>query len=203
MSNNSREFSATYIAKIGIFSALCFVLYMIRTPLSFWFPFWLEINLSDVPALICGFTLGPLAGFFTVTVKILLKLPFTSTACVGELADYLIGLAFVLPSSLVYKRKRDLKHAVIGMVSGAVLSIAVSILANVFILIPFYLFVQNWKLSMLVDACKSVINGITEGNFYLYYSAFAVLPFNVLRCVVAGGITFLIYKRVSVLIHKF
>lgn len=203
MSKETTKFSASYVAKIGIFSTLCYVLYLIRTPLSFWFPFWLEINLSDVPALISGFMLGPLAGVLTVTVKILLKLPFTSTACVGELADYLIGLAFVLPSSLVYKRHKDVKHALCGMILGAVCSIITAIIANVFILIPFYLFVQNWKLSTLVEACSGVIKGITEGNFYVYYAFFAVLPFNLLRCVVAGGITFLVYKKISILMHKF
>lgn len=203
MSKETTKFSASYVAKVGIFSALCYVLYLIRTPLSFWFPFWLEINLSDVPALISGFMLGPLAGVLTVTVKILLKLPFTSTACVGELADYLIGLAFVLPSSLVYKRHKDVKHALCGMILGAVCSIITAIIANVFILIPFYLFVQNWKLSTLVEACSGVIKGITEGNFYVYYAFFAVLPFNLLRCVVAGGITFLVYKKISILMHKF
>ena len=203
MSKETTKFSASYVAKIGIFSALCYVLYLIRTPLSFWFPFWLVINLSDVPALISGFMLGPLAGVLTITVKILLKLPFTSTACVGELADYLIGLAFVLPSSLVYKHHKDVKHALYGMILGAVCSIIVAILANVFILIPFYLFVQNWKLSTLVEASSGVIKGITESNFYVYYSFFAVLPFNALRCVVAGGITFLVYKKISILMHKF
>lgn len=203
MSRETSKFSASYVAKIGIFSALCYVLYLIRTPLSFLFPFWLEINLSDVPALISGFTLGPLAGVLTVTVKILLKLPFTSTACVGEFADYLIGLAFVFPSSLIYIRKKDIKHAVCGMVVGALCSVTVAILANVIVLIPFYLFVQNWELSALVEACSGVIRGITENNFYVYYAFLAVLPFNVLRCLIAGGITFLLYKKISLLLHKF
>ena len=89
------------------------------------------------------------------------------------------------------------------MILGAGCSIIVAILANVFILIPFYLFVQNWKLSTLVEASSGVIKGITESNFYVYYAFFAVLPFNALRCVVAGGITFLVYKKISILMHKF
>ncbi len=92
-------FSATRVAVIAVFSTLAGVLYAFGFPIAAAFPSWLELNFSDIPALIGTFALGPVSGGIIVFVKILIKLIIkgTSTAFVGELADLLIGMAFVVP----------------------------------------------------------------------------------------------------------
>ena len=198
----NKIFSAKYIAKVGIFSALAFILYVLNFPLPF-FPSFLEIHLSDFPALICGFALGPLGGALTVLVKILIKLPFTSTMGVGECADLINGLLFVLPASFIYKKYKNKKSAIIGIAAGAVASVVGSIFANWLIIIPFYLRVMHWDLSMIVNFCAKVIPFITEDNFYPCYLFVSVLPFNALRCIIASLITILVYKRISILLKRF
>lgn len=194
-------FNAKLIAKIAILAALSFVLYIINIPLAFAFPVFLELNLSDIPALIGGFSLGPVAGGIIVLIKILIKLPFTSTLCVGELSDLVNGLLFVISSSLFYKYHRTKKGAVLSLLIGALLSIACSVVSNLAVMIPLYMNVMGFTLGQIVNLCPPAF-GITEQNFYIYYTFGAVIPFNILRCLVASIITFLLYKSLTKLMNK-
>ncbi len=196
-------FTAKRLALIGIFSALSVGLYFINVPLSFLFPSFLKINVSDLPVLIGGFAMGPLTGGIIEIIKILIKLPFSDSMCVGELSDLLIGLSFILPATFFYKYHKTKKGALIGLIIGAVTSIFVAVIVNRLIIVPFYVKVMNIPFSALVTLCSEVLPNITEQNFYAYYLPLAVVPFNFLRSLLVGGITFLVYKRVSNLLRKF
>lgn len=197
-----KYFTSTRITVTAIFAALSAVLYLVRIPLSFAFPSWLELNFSDIPALIGAFALGPISGTIIVAVKILLKLVLqgTNTAFVGELADLLIGFAFVIPAGVIYKRRRSIKGAFAAMAVGAICSVAMSIVANRFILIPFY--ADKMGMSTLAGMMTGLFPGCTEENFYNYYLWISVLPFNFLRCLIACLVTFPVYKRISSVIKK-
>ncbi len=204
MEQKKKFFSSSTVAKIAVFSALSYVLYLWpKFPIASIFPSWLEFNFSDIPMLIGGFALGPLAGVIIVIVKILLKLPFSTTVFVGELADLIIGISFVLPASLVYKYHKNIKGALFGTLIGLLCSTVASMFVNRFILIPCYLYLNNWTISTLVGACSKVLKGVNEGNFYTYYTFFAVLPFNLIRCTVCGLLTFLLYKKISIFLNRF
>lgn len=204
MLKETKFFSTSRIAVIALFSALSGVLYaLLRIPLPF-FASWLELNFSDIPALIGTFALGPVSGALIVVFKIIIKLIIsnTSTVFVGELADLLVGLAFVVPAGMIYKRRRTMKGAVLSMVVGSVSSIVMAMLANRFILIPFYINVMGWSMDMLVGMLGSIYPSITADNFYLFYIFASVLPFNAMRCVIACLVTLLLYKHISRFIVK-
>ena len=195
-------FCAKRLAKLGIFSAVAVVLYFINVPLAFLFPSFLEINLSDLPILIGGFSLGPISGVIIALVRYLIKLPFSSTMTVGELSDLINSLAFVLPASIMYYKNKTKKRAVIGILIGATCSVAVALVSNRFVVVPFYLeLFFKGDLGVLVQVCK-IIPNITTENFYSYYIFFAALPFNALRVVLVGTITIIVYKRISKLLNK-
>ena len=204
MKMSQKRISTSRIAKIAILSALSFVLYMFAKFQLPIFPFFLELHFSHVPALIAAFLLGPVDAAIVIGVKILLKLPFSSTAYVGELCDLIIGLAFVVPPGIIYKTKRTLKRALLGIVIGSAASILASILINIYVAIPFYvrLFFDG-DLGKIVAICRPFAPGITEENFNRLYSLYIVLPFNLLRCAVMGAITFLLYKRISKIFGRF
>lgn len=199
--NFKNYFTARKIAKIAIFSAMAYVLYLINIPLVFVFPSFLKLNLSDIPALIGGFSMGPVAGGLIVLIKILLKLPFTSTYCVGELSDFINGLAFTLAASFIYKSHRTKRGAVAAMIIGSIASILAAIVCNICIMIPLYLKVKHFTLEQIVSLCPKSFN-VTTSNFYLYYAFGAVLPFNVLRCLACSVVTFFLYKSLTKLINK-
>lgn len=195
-------FTASNIAKIGIFTALSVILYFVNFPLPF-FPSFLQIHFSDLPALICGFALGPLGGAISVFVKILIKLPTTNTLGVGEFADLIVGLMFVLPASFIYKRDKSKASAIIGIIIGALCSIVSSIFANWLVIIPAYMRVYSLTLADIVGMCSKVLPFITEENFYPTYLFLSVLPFNTLRCVVVSVVTIFAYKHISNLLKRF
>ena len=200
-----KYFTATRMATIAIFAALSGILYLLRIPLSFAFPSWLELNFSDIPALIGTFALGPISGCLIILVKIMIKLIIngTSTAFVGELADLLIGLAFVIPAGLIYKKKRTFKGALLGMAVGAASSTLLAMLANRLILVPFYvmsLFGGNWEI--LLGMIRPLFPSITQENFYTFYIWVSVLPFNLMRCLIAILITLPVYKHISKAINR-
>lgn len=199
----SRRFNAKTVAKIAMFAALCTVLYFVPKISIPGLPPFLELNLSDIPMLIGGFALGPAAGAVIVFCKILFKLPFTSTCCVGELADLLIGLAYVVPASFIYKKRRSFSGAVLGLAVGTLCSIACGMLTNRLILIPFYVRFMGMSMESLVNICKMLSPNLTVANFYRYYIFGGVLPFNLLRCVLSSLVTVLLYKRISRLLKMF
>lgn len=199
-------FSATRVSVIAVFATLAGVLYVFGFPIAAAFPSWLELNFSDIPALIGTFALGPVSGAIIVFVKILIKLIIkgTSTVFVGELADLLIGIAFVVPAGLIYKKKRTFKGALIAMAVGAACSTAVSILANWLVLVPFYrqlFFHGSWE--PLVGIMQTLFGEkCTQETFYNFYLWASVLPFNLMRCIIAVVVTLPVYKHISRLINK-
>jgi len=196
--------NSSMIAKIAIFSALSYVLYLFPKFHLPFFPFFLEVNFSDIPALICAFVLGPLPAVIVIFIKVLLKLPLSITLGVGELADLIIGVCFVLPPALMYKKNKTIKTALIGLLIGAALSTLGAIVSNIYLIVPAYVNVLlDNNFDALVGICKPFISDITAENFFVKYSLFIILPFNLLRCFVAGLLTFLLYKRISNLLHKF
>lgn len=201
-----KYFSSTRIAVIAMFSTLAGILYIFNFPIAVAFPSFLELHFSDVPALIGTFALGPLSGAIIVFIKILIKLVFkmTSTAFVGDLADLLIGWAFVIPAGLIYKRYRSLKGAAVALAVGSLSSTALAVLFNYLILVPFYLqffFGGSWK--PLVSMMTPLFPACNEQNFYNFYLWCSCLPFNVMRCLFAVLITLPVYKRISLLINRF
>lgn len=184
------------IAQIAVFSAVSVLLYLfLKFPLVGLFPAWLEIQISDMPALLAGFMMGPWQGATVLAVRTLIKLPFTSTAMVGELADLLCGLAFVLPSAFVYKFNRTKKGALIALAIGCVCTVIMSIIANYFILLPFFIKAYGW--SAIMGMFTVVFPQATQANFYTLYIFLSVIPFNLLRGLVCALITFLVYKRLQ------
>lgn len=197
-------FSSQNITKLAVFTALSYLLYMfVKFPLPFIFPSFLDVQISDVPALLAGFMMGPIGGVIVVSLKILLKLPFSSTGMVGELGDFLMGLAFVLPASIVYRYHRSKKGALIGLLSGALCCIGVALLVNRFILIPFYAKIFDGGMQAIAGMMSSLYKNITVDTVYKYYLWLAVLPFNIMRCGLCCLITFFMYKSLSRFFNKY
>ena len=118
----------------------------------------------------------------------------------------LVGIAFVLPAALIYHVSKGRKNAIIGMVVGTVSAIAVSLLANWLILIPFYANQfgnGNVQVGMekIVGFVSTLYSGVTVDNFYAYYLPIGVLPFNLLRCLLCAVISYLTYKPLSKALH--
>ena len=198
-------FSATRIAMIALFSALAGVLYILNFSIPFAFPGFLEFRFSDVPVLIGTFALGPVAGCIIVVFMVLIKLVIvsTSTYFVGDLADILVGFALVIPVGLIYNKNRTFKGALLGLGVGSLISTALAVLLNRILLVPAYvtlMFGGSWE--PILGMMTPLFPNCTRENFYSLYLWVSVLPFNLLRCLVASLLTLLVYKRISRAINR-
>lgn len=183
---------------IALLSAIAFVLMLFDFPL--WFlPGFYKIDLSELPVLIAAFTLGPVAGITTEFLKVFLNVLIqgTSTAFIGEFANFLIGCAFIVPASVVYYAKKTKRNAVIGILAGTMVCIVTGCFMNAFVLLPAYGKAFHMEIANLV-AMGTEKNGLISGMFS--FVVFAVAPFNLIKCAVTGGITMLIYKKISYLL---
>ena len=196
----SKHFSAGNIAVMGILTAISFVLYMfVKFPLPFMFPSFLDMQISDLPALLGGFALGPVEGALIIIIKCCIKMPFTSTACIGELGDIAIGVANVLPAALIYRFFKNRKGAILGMALGMVCAVVVGVLMNWLVLIPFY--ANKFGMAAIVGMMQALYPNVTADTVYNYYLPLAVVPFNILRCLVCALVTYFTYKPLSKALH--
>ena len=189
-----------YIAKIAILSALAFVLMLFEMPLAFIAPPFYEMDFSDVIALIGGFALGPVAGVLIELLKNLLNILFTgsSTAYVGELANFVTGCAFVLPAALIYKHCKTRTSALIGLITGALSLAAVGGLMNYFVMVPLYA-----ELYMPMETIIGMASAIFPSIDTLWKMILlCVVPFNLIKGALCGIITFFLYKKLAVLLKK-
>jgi len=190
------KMSVKSMTRIAMMSVLAFVLMQIELPLPI-FPGFLKIDASDVPALITGFALGPVAGVMVELIKNVIHLLQTSTAGIGELANFIIGSAIIVPSALIYKRSKSRKSAVIGLLVGTVAMAIAGGLANYFILLPFY--AKIMPLDVIIQMGTVANSNILDIKSLIVYG---VVPFNIFKGLVLSLITMLLYKRISPLLNK-
>lgn len=180
---------------VAMLGAVSMILMMFEIPL--WFaPSFYEIDLSEVPVLIGTFALGPAAGALIELVKILLKLVFkgTNTAFIGDIANYVIGCALVLPAGILYKRQKTKKNALIGMAAGTLLMTVAGCFINAYILLPAYGKAFGMPIDALIGMGTAVNPAITGlGTFVVL----AVAPFNLIKGAAVSAITLVLYKYVS------
>ena len=124
-------FTTKKMALMGVITALSVILYFIEVPLPFIAPDFYKLDLSDIPIMIGSFILGPVAGGIMELVKNLIHLLITRTGSVGELANFAIGCAFILPASIIYKYKKTVHGAIVGLaVSMTFVGKVISLLFN-------------------------------------------------------------------------
>ena len=190
-----------FITRVAMFGAMSTVLYAVpvfKFSLPF-FPSFLEIHFDEVPAFICGFAYGPLAGLAVVLVKTLVKLAISgsSTMLVGELCDLILSTVYIGIASFIYKRKRNLKGVAIGLGIATAVQVIVAMLLNVYAMIPFYMMVMGFPEGALLGAMQKAMPMITDVKWS--YALIAVLPFNLLKDALVIVITFIVYHY----IHRF
>ena len=179
----------------AMLSAIGYVLMLLNFSVPF-MPSFIKLDISELPALIASFSLGPVYGVAVCLVKNLLNMLQTQTFGIGDLSNFLLGTMFVLPAGVIYQRMKSRKGALIGSLAGAVIMALGSVLTNIFIVYPIYYQVAMPKeaiLSMyqeILPAMKSVEQSVIVFN----------MPFTFFKAMLSVLVTFLIYKRISPII---
>lgn len=195
MKTPSRLNTARTVSYTAVLGAIAALLMFLEIPL-FFAPTFYQLDLSEVPVLICAFYLGPVAGVVCELLKILLKLLMkgTSTAFVGDFANFFVGCALVLPASICYHFKKSRKSAVWGMVLGTAVMTVFGSFFNAVYLLPKFSQLFGLPLDAIVAMGSDINKAITNVSTLVL---FAVVPFNILKGIVVSVLTLLLYKRVE------
>ena len=184
-----------YIAFIAMAAAVGGVLMCLELPL-FFAPSFYKLDFSELPVLIASFYLGPVAGVITELLKVVIKLLLkgTTTAFVGDFANFVVGCTFILPASIVYHIHKSKKTALAGMALGTAIMTVFGSLFNAVYLLPTFSALYGMPMEAIIGMAQAVNPAISSVSTLVLM---AVVPFNLLKGIVVSAITFVLYKRLE------
>ena len=191
--NNNRS-KIRFLAVTGILSAVSAILMMLSFSVPF-MPSFIKMDFSELPALIAAYRMGPLSGVLVCLIKNLINLPMTTTGCVGELSNFLLGVCLVLPAGLLYRYRKNRKFALLGALVGSLTMALVSLPINYFVTYPIY--TKFLPLDKIIAMYQAIFSGV-DGLFscLLIFN----VPYTFFKGVIDTLLTFLLYKRISPLL---
>lgn len=183
------------IAFIGLMGAVSAVLMLLRFPIPFMPPF-LSFDLSGVMEMMGGLMFGPMEALCIIVVKILLQLVMQGSMSLGtgELQNFILSSAYVLPAVLIYHRKKTKKSAIAGMAVSSIIVAVVAVITNLYLIIPFYVKLFGMSMDDIISMC-SAVNPAMKDTVSLVI--FGLVPFNLIKYGATSVVTFIIYKRLS------
>jgi riboflavin transporter FmnP len=191
-----RERPARRICIIAICGAIAAVLHILDFPLLFLAPEFYKLDFSELPVLLCGFYLGPSAAVFCEVLKIILKLLLkgTSTAFVGDFANFVVGCSLVLPATIIYHTKKSRNSALWGCVVGTLVLTVIGTFFNAVYLLPKFSQLYGIPLEAIIGMGTAINAGITNISSFVML---AVAPLNLIKGTMISTLTMLLYKKVA------
>ncbi|MBR5570300.1 MAG: ECF transporter S component [Oscillospiraceae bacterium] len=193
---NSRRVKGTRrITIISICAAIAAILHILDFPLLFIAPEFYKLDFSELPVMLCGFYLGPSAAVVCEALKILLKLLLkgTSTAFVGDFANFVVGCSMVLPALIVYHIKKSRATAIWGLALGTVILTAFGSAFNALYLLP--KFAEMFMPMEAIIGAGTAIHSSIDSVWSLVL--ICVVPLNLIKGIAVSLLTMLLYKRVA------
>ena len=191
-STTRTRFSVGVMTRIAILAAAASILFLIEIPIVAFY----KLDLSNIPVLLGAFSMVPVPGLVILAIKSAIGLLHSSSAGVGELADFVMGAALVVPAAVIYHRNKSRKNAIIGMAVGTVCMVVAGVLMNKWVMLPFYMGAFHMDMDGIIKAAK-VAAVDSEWKLLLLVTG----PFNLLKGVVLSIVTALIYKPLSPILH--
>jgi len=189
-----RKRMSTYsLATMAILAAIAAVLFMLEIVVFPAVPFY-KLDFSNLPVLLGAFAMGPFEGVLILAIKAILGLLHTTSGGVGELADFIVGTAMVVPAGLIYHQKKSRMGALTGMLVGTICAVLAAILANYFIMFPAFGITEE----ALVGMGSKMFAGVTNTWTFVFY---ITAMFNLIKFVAISVVGYLIYKPLSPILH--
>lgn len=181
-----------YLTVTAMLSAVAYILMFIDFPIPFLIPSFIQMDISELPALIGSFSMGPMCGILICLIKNLLHLFITSTGGVGELSNFMLGVAFVLPAGVIYKFKKSKASARNGAFIGAILMGLISIPVNYFLTYPIYY--NFMPKEVILQAYQAIVPAVED---IFQCLVLFNMPFTIVKGLLSVLITMLVYKHLS------
>jgi len=197
MSSSSKQPLTHKLTIAAMLSAIAFVLMYLELPAPL-MPSFIKLDFSDLPELLAAFSLGPVYGVVVCLVKNLVHLPVSNSLMIGELSNFLIGSSFAFTAGLVYQKRKNRSGALIASLVGALVMALVSLPVNYFIVYPLYARFSA-PMEAIIGMYQAILPSVkTLWTCLLVFNA----PFTLIKGLIDVGLTFLIYKRLSPILHK-
>lgn len=191
-SRKKKWFSVAVMTRIALLTAAASVLFLVEIPVVAFY----RLDLSNIPVLLGAFSMGTIPGILILGLKSLIGLLHSSSAGIGELADFIMGAALIIPASVIYHRNKTRKNALLGMAAGTVCMVIAGIAVNKWIMLPFYM--KAFHMDMEAILAFAGVDGVdSELKLLLLITG----PFNLLKGLVLSLVTGVIYKPLSPLLH--
>lgn len=196
---SATTYSTKNITRISLLSVIAFLLMYVEVPLTFIAPPFIKLDLSDMPALIGGFAMGPLVGASIEFIKCVLIffVRGTTTGGVGELSNFIVGAIFVATSSVFYRGHKTYSGAVLGLFLGVMGMTAFATLSNYFVVFPLY--GKIMPMDAIIEMGRAVTSRVDSLWDLMIY---CIVPFNLVKGFITSIVTLVLYKRVSYLLHR-
>ncbi len=184
----------------AMLSAVAFILMFIEFPIQMLIPAFIKMDFSDLPALLGAFALGPVYGVIISFMKNLLHIVIkgTSTACVGELSNFILGAIFSAVAGYLYKHHKSRKTAIIGAVAGAVAMGVLSVPSNYFVVYPAYVQFYHMPLEAILGMYQAIL---PSADSLIKCLIIFNLPFTLVKGLLDAVLCMLIYKPLSPILH--
>lgn len=198
----SREqWTTRTMVKVSVMAVIAFILMFFEFPLLWLAPPFLKIDISDLPALIGAFAMGPMVGVIIQLLKNVLNVLIegSTTGGVGEFANFVVGSVFAYTAGAIYYKKKTFNRAVIGLVVGTIAMTIVITIANYYFIFPFYAKLFGMPIQTLVDMGAAINGKVVDLWTLMLYS---IVPFNLIKGIMLTAITILLYKKVSPILHR-
>lgn len=179
----------------AVLSALSSVLmfFSFNVPLM---PSFIKLDLSELPALIAAFSMGPVNGAIVCLIKNLVNLLFSTTGGVGELSNFLLGVFFVVPAGLIYRVRPKLSGAIVGSIVGAALMAVLSVFSNYYVVYPIY------TAFLPMEAIIGMYQAINPKADTLWKCLLMFnMPFTFVKGMISAVITIAVYQKIAPLIN--
>ena len=198
-------FNTRKLAMIGMFSGIAVSLQVLDFPI-FFAPGFYKMDFSELPILVGSFAFGPVAGVMMEFVKVLLKLCIkgTSTAFIGDLANFVVGCSLIIPASAVYSFKKTKKSAIIACIVGTLVMTVFGTAFNAVYLLPAFSKFYGMPLDAIL-AMGAEVNPLAKEGSIVSFVVACVAPMNLIKGTLVSVVTLLIYKPLSPIIktgHK-
>ena len=187
---------ARRVSIVAVCAAIAAVLHILDFPLLFLAPEFYKLDFSELPVMLCGFYLGPSAAVACEAVKIILKLLLkgTSTAFVGDFANFAVGCSLVLPAAIVYHLHKSRKGALMGLALGTIVLTIFGSAFNAIYLLPKFSQLYGIPLDAIIGMGSAINGGIHSVSTFVLL---AVAPLNLVKGVSISVLTMLLYKKVA------
>ena len=185
-----RKVDVRWLVFTALMAAVSYVLaeFEIKIPIM---PSFISFDFSDAPAMLASLTMGPVSGVFVCLIKNAIGCFTSSTSCVGELSNFILGAALVIPAGIISHKKKNLSKAIIGCAAGAVTMALFGFVSNYFLIYPLFDLI-GWKTETIIGMYQQInpnVNNLAE--CLLIFN----VPFTFVKGAIAAVFSLVLYKH--------